>query len=148
MVQGAKFPPIVVYFDGGRYWLADGFHRLYATDAAGLSHVLADVREGGRRDALLHSVSANAEHGHRRTPDDKRRAIDIMLNDPQWARWGDDKIAAQIGVHRTTVLRRREQLSSALHKIADARRPSGSRSWRSWRDRAGAELVGGSVMAP
>jgi DNA-binding Lrp family transcriptional regulator len=112
MVAGAKFPPIVVFFDGEKYWLGDGFHRIYAAEAAGLDKVLADVREGKRRDALLHSVSANAEHGHRRTNEDKRRAVDIMLTDPQWARWSDAKIAEQIGVHQTTVSNRRRDLLS------------------------------------
>lgn len=30
MRAGDKFPPIVVFFDGSRYWLADGFHRVAA----------------------------------------------------------------------------------------------------------------------
>ena len=27
MMEGAEFPPVIVYFDGAKYWLADGFHR-------------------------------------------------------------------------------------------------------------------------
>jgi hypothetical protein len=121
MLAGAEFPPIVVYFDGEKYWLGDGFHRVYATEAAELPKVRADIREGTRRDALLHSVSANAEHGHRRTNDDKRRAIDIMLADPQWARWSDRDIAEQIGVHHDTVSKRRAALSVGNRQIADTR---------------------------
>ncbi len=30
MASGAGFPPVVVYFDGTDYWLADGFHRVRA----------------------------------------------------------------------------------------------------------------------
>ena len=30
MTAGATFPPIVVFYDGTHYWLADGFHRLAA----------------------------------------------------------------------------------------------------------------------
>src|SRR5215472_16289071 len=86
MAAGAMFPPVVVFYDWhlGCYWLADGFHRRYAAEAAGLTEIDADVRKGTRRDALLHSVGANAQHGHRRTNADKRRAVDILLKDSEW----------------------------------------------------------------
>ncbi|MBT5318356.1 MAG: hypothetical protein HOL45_00445 [Chloroflexi bacterium] len=28
--EGAEFPPIVVFYDGGTYWCADGFHQTLA----------------------------------------------------------------------------------------------------------------------
>lgn len=30
MTEGAKFPPVTVFYDQISYWLADGFHRLEA----------------------------------------------------------------------------------------------------------------------
>jgi hypothetical protein len=33
---GAKFPPVVVFFDGTNHWLGDGFHRTCAAEVAGL----------------------------------------------------------------------------------------------------------------
>ena len=39
------------------------------------------MRQGGLRDAILHSVGANATHGLRRTNADKRRAVTILLED-------------------------------------------------------------------
>jgi hypothetical protein len=30
MATGADFPPLTVFWDGAEYWLADGFHRLWA----------------------------------------------------------------------------------------------------------------------
>lgn len=110
MTGGAKFPPIVVFFDGTHYWLGDGFHRSYAAEAAGHTKIAADVRKGTRRDALLHSCSANAEHGHRRSNDDKRRAIDILLNDETWVRWSDNEIAKRCGVANHTVSARRKAI--------------------------------------
>lgn len=112
MRSGAKFPPVVVFYDGTSYWLADGFHRTSATRASGGTEIEADIREGTQRDAVLYSVSANGEHGHRRTNEDKRRSIDVLLNDPEWSRWSDREIAAHIGVHNTTVGNRRRYSSS------------------------------------
>jgi hypothetical protein len=89
----AAFPPIIVFFDGETYRLADGFHRIEANKAVGNLSIAADVRDGGRREALLFSLSANAEHGLQRTRADKRRAVEAALNDPEWARLSDRDLA-------------------------------------------------------
>lgn len=81
---GAIFPALVVYYDGRDYWLADGFHRAAAAMQAGLLAFAADVRQGTVRDAVLHSVGANATHGLRRTNADKRRAVERLLRDDEW----------------------------------------------------------------
>lgn len=96
---GAEFPPIVLYHDGSNYWLADGFHRYEAYATAKVYEVPADVRQGTQRDAILHSVGANAHHGLRRTNDDKRRAVMVLLNDQEWSQWSNREIARQCGVH-------------------------------------------------
>jgi hypothetical protein len=107
MALGAIFPPVVVFHDGTDHWLADGFHRWYGHDMAEIPDILADVREGGQRDAILYSVSANAEHGWRRSNEDKRRAVDALLEDSEWAAWSDREIARRCGVHNETVAARR-----------------------------------------
>lgn len=90
---GASFPPVVVFgSEAEGYWLADGFHRVAAHRLAGRSSVEADVRPGGRREALLHAVGANAEHGLRRSASDKRRAVELLLADAEWAAWSDREI--------------------------------------------------------
>lgn len=43
MSSGAVFPPIDVYHDGEKYWLADGFHRLHAANRANLTTLIAVV---------------------------------------------------------------------------------------------------------
>ncbi len=35
MHAGAAFPPLTVFHDGQRYWLADGYHRLAALKRRG-----------------------------------------------------------------------------------------------------------------
>jgi len=90
-----SLPPVVVFYDGTAYWLADGFHRVAAHVKAGRESVLADVRQGHRRDAILHSVGANAAHGLRRTNADKRRAVEILLRDEEWSGWSNVVIAGR-----------------------------------------------------
>jgi len=70
-----KFPAVVVFFDGKTHWLSDGFHRYEAARTIKSKTILCEVHKGGRRDALLHSVSCNAAHGLQRSNDDKRMAV-------------------------------------------------------------------------
>lgn len=122
MLNGAEFPPVVVFYDGDAYWLADGFHRLYACEAAGFDIIAADVRNGKRRDALHFALSANADHGHRRTNEDKRRAVDIMLDDPEWSKLTDEEIARVCLVSdRSVANRRRDKLPKNVSEPDEAK---------------------------
>jgi phage N-6-adenine-methyltransferase len=103
MSGGASFPPVVVFYDGADYWLADGYHRIHAAGMLGLDTIDVDIRQGGRRDAVLFSVGANAAHGLRRTNADKRRAVEVLLRDEEWAGWSDREIARRCGVSHTFV---------------------------------------------
>lgn len=95
---GASFPPVVVFFDGANYWLADGFHRYFGARDAGESAIEAEIITGTQRDAVLYSLKANATHGLRRTNADKRKAVETLLKDAEWATWSDRKIAEVCGV--------------------------------------------------
>lgn len=92
------FPPMVVFHDGADYWLADGFHRWHAYNAVGKASADVDVRAGTVRDAILFSFGANGAHGLRRSNADKRKAVESMLADPEWAKWSDHKISEVCGV--------------------------------------------------
>lgn len=95
---GEDFPPVVVFHDGSDYWLADGFHRFHAYRQAHAESIPAEVHQGTRREAILYSVGANSAHGLRRTNEDKRRAVETLLQDEEWGRWSDREIARQCGV--------------------------------------------------
>lgn len=104
--------PITVITDGQTRWVADGFHRVEAAKAARLDAIPAHQRQGSRRDALLFAVGANRAHGLRRTNADKRRAVETLLNDPEWSQWSDRMIADKAGVSPSTVGAIRAQLSN------------------------------------
>ncbi len=98
-----ELPPVVVFFDGVAYWLADGFHRYHAHRRAGEHTLEALVHQGTKRDAVLYAAGANTTHGLRRTNADKRRAVETLLGDDEWKRWSDSEIARRCGVHHTFV---------------------------------------------
>jgi len=123
LTDGAKMPPVTVFHDGVDYWLADGFHRFFAHKNIGALDVQAEVHQGTKRDAILHSVGANASHGLRRTNDDKRKAAMTLLEDSEWGKWSDREIARVCGVSNDFVSRlRKESLSSNDSKAAPADR--------------------------
>lgn len=111
MLEDAVFPPIDVFHDGANYWLADGFHRFFATKKAGFLDIEANVHEGTRRDAVLFSVGTNAVHGLRRTNDDKRKAVLTLLNDLEWSEWSDNEIARRCHVSNMTVGRIKKSMN-------------------------------------
>jgi hypothetical protein len=88
------FPPVVAFFDGETYWLADGFHRHHAYQQSCRPLIPCDVREGTERDAVRHALSANTDtRGIPRTPGDVKAAIRVALDDPEWGRLSDREIA-------------------------------------------------------
>ena len=103
MEAGTEFPAIDVFLDGGFYWLADGRHRLEACRKIGREKIRARLYQGKRRDAILHALQANADYGVRRTSADKRKAVAILLKDPDWSKWNDSEIARECRVSAALV---------------------------------------------
>ena len=115
MLNGASFPPVVLYQDDdGRHWLGDGFHRVDAARKIERETMLAEVRHGTARDAILHAVGANAAHGLRRTQADKRRAVERLLRDPEWALWSLRRIADVAKVDHKTVAKIKAELTGEI----------------------------------
>src|SRR5579862_7793192 len=79
MRAGAKFPPVIVFYDGKDYWLADGFHRYEAAFSIEQEDIQAEVHQGTVEDARWYSLGVNKGHGIRRTNADKERAVKAAL---------------------------------------------------------------------
>ena len=78
------------------FWLSI-IHTIAASRSA-KSRPVVVIHRGTRRDAILWRVRANATHGMPRTNADKRRAVETLLRDEEWARWTDNKLARTCAV--------------------------------------------------
>jgi hypothetical protein len=114
MAAGAIFPPVVVFYDGTSYWLADGFHRVKATEQSGSDEIVCDLRQGTQQDAQWYSFGANKATGLRRTNDDKHRAVKAALVHANGAQLSNRRIAAHVGVDEATVRNWREKLTAEI----------------------------------
>ena len=108
MERGDKFPAVTVFTDGAEYYLADGFHRVEALRRIGKKAVVAELREGDYKAALLHALKANSTHGLRRTNADKRHALEMAWNAREALFGGEPSqnlLADTCGISRKTVER-------------------------------------------
>ncbi len=136
MQEGATFPPLVVFYDGETYWLADGFHRFKAAEENEALEFECDVRQGTQRDAVLHSVGANGSHGLRRTNADKRRAVLCLLEDEEWVQRSDRWIAEQCGVHHDLVSDvRKETTGGGFRHLTETRQGQDGKVYPASRER-------------
>lgn len=94
----STMPPVMLFFDGAVYWLADGFHRYFGAKAAGRDCIAEDITPGTQRDAILFSLSANSRHGLKRSNADKRKAVKTLLDDVEWSKWSDHELARRCAV--------------------------------------------------
>ncbi|HQU45863.1 MAG TPA: ParB N-terminal domain-containing protein [Pirellulales bacterium] len=112
LAQEQHLPPLCVFQDESDYRLADGFHRWRALKKNGRTEALCHGYRGSRRDAVLAAVRANHHHGLRRSNEDKRRAVETLLADKEWAANADRWIAEMCGVSHTLVANVRSQLAT------------------------------------
>jgi DNA repair photolyase len=113
MKAGVVFPDIEVYGEGGKYWLSDGRHRLEAAKLAKKASIPSKVFKGSQRDSILHSLQSNVGYGVRRSNDDKRKSVMILLKDAEWRVWNDTRIAHQCNVSQDLVASVRAGLADA-----------------------------------
>jgi hypothetical protein len=119
--RGDDLPAIVVFYRFGgknKRYVADGFHRVLARKHLAKKYpkdkrwqtIDAEVRDGGKREAVLYAAGSNMRHGVRRTNEDKRKAVITLLKDAEWRKWADSEIARQCGVSPPMVGKYREWL--------------------------------------
>jgi hypothetical protein len=113
MAEGDIFPAVIVFQDGSNYWLADGFHRYFATKKNKGKTIKADVQVGTHEEAILFSFTANSNRGLRMTSADKRNIVIRMLTNKTWGGWTDAAIARHVGITGMTVGRIRKGLNKA-----------------------------------
>jgi len=112
MARGDRFPPVVVFQNDGEFIMADGFHRHKAAHRARLKHLLVEIRQGSRKDALRFALGANHKHGLRRTNGDKRRAVELAL--AEFGNQSDGLLAEMCGVSQPFVTNIRHQLITVM----------------------------------
>jgi hypothetical protein len=103
MLDGDKFPPVIVFHDGSDHWLADGFHRYFATKANAQENIEAELKTGTLQDARLYAFGANSRRGLSMTDGDNRSIIAKMLQNSTWSNWTNAEIARHVGVSKMTV---------------------------------------------
>jgi hypothetical protein len=115
-------------FDGERFWLADGFHRVYGHDEAGLAECEALIHYGSKLDAARIALRANAEHGRPRTEKDIDRAYQAVAESRlQPCRWGPKlttSTAASVSVMTVRTMRAAPSGIVRTSRCADARAAS------------------------
>ena len=120
--QGKKFSgdPMLIFNDGVKLWLADGFHRYHAArklEWRELPPDAVEIRPGTLRDAILAAVGANSEHGQRRSPDDVRRAIKTLLKDDEWGQKSAVWVAETVNCSPATVRAVRDSMGAKTEKV-------------------------------
>jgi len=110
MTEGAEFPPVVLFGTKDKCWIGDGWHRVMAAEQIGAMDIPAEVRAGGRVDALKYALGANAVHGQRRTNADKRRCVEIAVK--EFPKLSSRSIAEMCGVSNDFVSRFRQVSSN------------------------------------
>jgi hypothetical protein len=115
--DGAVFPPVLVYDDGEKKYLVDGWHRYFAHKSIGRTEIEVIVRKGTFRDAQFCSFGANGTNGQARSIKDKRRAVISIFNDVEWESMSDREIARHCYLSNTFVSKLRKEYGKQPDKI-------------------------------
>ena len=109
MLDGDKFPPVVIFNDGDNNYLVEGFKRYHACKKNGFEIIDADTRMGTYDDAFDYALTvANRLHGERYTPEDKRYQLQMALDTPRYSKKSDRELSRILKVSHTFVSKARK----------------------------------------
>jgi len=101
-------PDPVLFKVGKEYLIGDGLHRVTAMNLVCLKAAVFDVREGTRADCVKFALTANINHGLRRSNADKRQGVRCALM--EFPDYSDETIASVAAVDRSMVPDIRQKL--------------------------------------
>jgi hypothetical protein len=118
--------PVVVFFDGETYLLADGFHRhgaytaLAKADPGSFGQIRAEVRPGSRNDAMIFSAGANQKTLLPRSKEDKKKAVWMLMEFEDWRQKSFNSIARHTGIPRSKIF----DLANEWYATTGVQKPS------------------------
>jgi ParB-like chromosome segregation protein Spo0J len=113
-----ELPPVVLFGT----LLADGFHRVAAARKLGRDSIKAEVKRGGRDEAMVYAASANTTHGVPLTQKERRAAAERLL---KMTKKPQRQIARDLGMASATVTEIAEGLAvSARIRAPESLSPS------------------------
>ena len=130
-----KFPPPTVYFDGCRYWLADGHHRYRAVERRKFKKITVRVIDGTHDEAILAAVKLNMNHGLRFKEGDWEKIITLVVGKKQWASWTNRRLAEELHCGETTIRRYRPEHSVAPGGATEKRQGKDGKMYKARKNR-------------
>jgi hypothetical protein len=123
MLDGVKFPPVIIFNDGDHNYLVEGFKRYYANKKNGFEIIDADVRMGTYDDAFDYAfVKANRDHGERYKTEDKRLQLNLAFEVPRYASKSDRELSRILDVSHTFVSKARKAVGKQPDVIETTRK--------------------------
>ena len=126
MAHGTVFDPVIAYWDGRHYWVADGFHRVEASKRCGFKEIAVEVREGTHAEAEFFACGANTRHGKALTNEDKHKIVGRLVckrhregAKPDGKLLSDRAISRLVGVSPTFVGMVQKKLFPEYEAITD-----------------------------
>jgi hypothetical protein len=108
--QDCKLPPVVCFYDGDNYWLADGLDRLEAAQLTEQETILVDIRQGSLQDAISYSKSSSQGNKEKRQIVDRFLGLLESMGKEEKEYWSHQNIGRYCCVTSAYVGQRRQQL--------------------------------------
>jgi hypothetical protein len=105
----------------GLLYVVDGFCRVQSAILAGVEKLECNVATGTWSHAIELACGANADHGLRRTNDDKHRAVEVAVE--HFPKYSDRKIAKIANVSHTFVALLRKDKNEATDAFSEPVKP-------------------------